>query len=446
MSIFDISLVGIVSFIGIVVITIRKPLVDSITNPVVYVLFAHVYFLGIVPVSLENKLFLEVLLLISFIVFIFSLSAGYKFGQITFLNQRYFYKSVEGENSLHSKSDSYLIKTVGFVICWSLFSTIYNAYVFGGIEYSLVRMYYFQPINAHNKLLFLFDRVGSKLALCAICAITYLSVRYNKSWKFMYLAFLFFCFAVIPTGSRGNIIIALLVMIMGFFMAYRSQRYINPLLSKRSFVLIILVLICFQIFNVMTLNRNTNLIEENIAFQTLDTKMQYTVNTVDEVPIIVKYIDRIVEQYGTSRDYIYGHTFYSIAVNLIPRSIWSEKPIGIGRILAINDSGNVDTPVSFAASYSGEGWANGGWIGMVAVSIFAGFVTGFLCRFCDALRDRMDNLLDLIKFVLFFNGTIMFIRGDMLSGWAASIYPIVLFYIILICVNKMKWLLVRISN
>ena len=147
--------------------------------------------------------------------------------------------------------------------------------------------------------------------------------------------------------------------------------------------------------------------------------------------ILNEKVGRCLELFGNDgQDYLWGHTFYSIAVNPIPREWWPGKPIGFGRLLALEDFESREygqaelAGTSFAAGLAGEGYANGGLAGVVVMSIAFGLICGLAGKIA-LVAFRSDNAIHVGLGLLYLQAATAFVRGDMLSAWGGSIYPIV---------------------
>ncbi|PMG97744.1 hypothetical protein [Vibrio breoganii] len=429
-EISDISLIGLLSCIIIIFGLFKKGLYQSLVDPKYYILLMHVYFLGVVPYELENKLLIEILLLISFVIFYFSFSLSSSAVHTYFL--RTVTLKVTDENDfLKNARVGFLLL---FIILWVLFTTIYNAYIFGGLERSLIRFYILKPVNETSFLFNFLDRIGAKLSIAAVFCISLICTKRNCNHGLIFLSVVVVSVGVVPLGTRGNLILLLFSVLVGIGMAKSVSKYKArmPLLT----FIFTTVFISF-LFVFLTNNRTVNLIENESILFSNELNSSY-VETSKDVPIVVKYIDITIDDYGVNRDFQYAHTLYAILSNPIPRKYWGNKPVGFGKILATNINNDPDTPISFAASYSGEGWFNGGVIGVVFMSIFAGSVSGVLRSMSLIQTLNGVTIFSLLKYMLFFSSSLMFVRGDMLSGWTSAIYPIVVLYLFSFAFNNFR--------
>lgn len=91
--------------------------------------------------------------------------------------------------------------------------------------------------------------------------------------------------------------------------------------------------------------------------------------------------------------------------NPIPRFVWPDKPEALGVIL--QDQMNV--PANLGPGIIGHGWAEGGWIGVVAYAVFFGVLVGVIDR---AHTERCRNPFFLAVFGSGLGNVIALPRGD----------------------------------
>jgi hypothetical protein len=159
--------------------------------------------------------------------------------------------------------------------------------------------------------------------------------------------------------------------------------------------------------------------------------------------ILNEKVARCLELFGNdNRPFLWGYTFYSIAVNLVPRELWPGKPVGFGRLLALEDFESSDNGqaevlgTSYAAGLAGEGYANGGLLGVVVMSMAFGVVCGFAGKIA-LVAFRSDNAVHMGVGLLYLQAASGFVRGDMLSAWDTSVYPIVASTVALAIVGRL---------
>lgn len=89
----------------------------------------------------------------------------------------------------------------------------------------------------------------------------------------------------------------------------------------------------------------------------------------------------VSENYGGERPFAYLYSPMAMIVNPIPRAVWHEKPVGWGKRLAEEMFGSPRwATFSTAAGVAGEGWANGGWVGIFVAGMMFGIVAALVRR------------------------------------------------------------------
>lgn len=84
---------------------------------------------------------------------------------------------------------------------------------------------------------------------------------------------------------------------------------------------------------------------------------------------------------GRSRERPYGETFAVAALAQVPRTLWSEKPVGFGAKLTEELRPQlVPSGHSMAALHAGEWYYNFGWIGLILMVPAVGLSVGYLDR------------------------------------------------------------------
>lgn len=184
-------------------------------------------------------------------------------------------------------------------------------------------------------------------------------------------------------------------------------------------------------------------------------KIEYSLNKGNkrdpfDITIFIEYC---VTNFGKKHEYLIMHTPLTMIVNLIPRSMWYNKPVGFGLILAQYSHGysrNMDDVIkaatrktnktSFAAGLTGEGYANGGTLGVVFLSFFIGWITGILgnmAKFAFLNNSIFVNVFGIV----FFQASTSFVRGAMLDAWSGSVYPIVILILLIYFALNLKFLI-----
>ncbi|MBX3385215.1 MAG: hypothetical protein KF768_01445 [Phycisphaeraceae bacterium] len=105
-------------------------------------------------------------------------------------------------------------------------------------------------------------------------------------------------------------------------------------------------------------------------------QLAYTDTSIRTLFIIENYPDRYEHIPGNGAGLFFGMP--------IPRSIWPDKPEGLGLILRTQ----MDELANLGPGIIGHGWAEGGLIGVVGYALFFGLLTGAIDR---VIRERAWN-------------------------------------------------------
>jgi oligosaccharide repeat unit polymerase len=146
----------------------------------------------------------------------------------------------------------------------------------------------------------------------------------------------------------------------------------------------------------------------------------------------VKYVDNNSVAFG--KQFLGGILFW------IPRSIWTDKPIGSGQLVAEN-SGYVFTNLS--SPLWAEGYINFGLLGVILLFFIYGYIIGKLQQ--SFIESNKITISCLVPFISAYQ--IFFLRGEFLV--VISFMSSFVFYALVgsyFCSHKKKWPLRIISN
>ena len=127
----------------------------------------------------------------------------------------------------------------------------------------------------------------------------------------------------------------------------------------------------------------------------------------------------------------------------VPRVVMPNKKVSFGYVLnGVKQRGRIAKAndlvfpgaINWAAGLAGEGWANGGLLGVVFYALLFGLYSGF----CSKMYYRLFKCatpLSLLFGLLFFQMTFNFIRGDLLAGYVQGLYPLVIITILFCAVR-----------
>lgn len=205
--------------------------------------------------------------------------------------------------------------------------------------------------------------------------------RKNVGW----LVYLFIVMVSIIEGSTGLLVSIPIQLGVSFVFKYLLQGQIKNI-NRLFLIMLILLPVAITITSYIRIARaGSSEIASLVTGRTFDALE----NTV-----------RIVSYYSPATT-LGIHTFiYPLTANLIPRKIWTAKPVGVGRQIMWDIYGAPeDTPVSFAPGFLGEIYLDFGYIVGIWVFGFFGCLVKLLDEMIDfSKRKRIQGLL--IFFIL----------------------------------------------
>ena len=107
-----------------------------------------------------------------------------------------------------------------------------------------------------------------------------------------------------------------------------------------------------------------------------------------------------------------GKQLLGVILFWVPRSIWKEKPIGSGTLLA--ERADL-TYSNIAMNYFGEGYINFGYIGIVLFIIFIAYINA---RFDKLYWNYREKNYFVVFYLIMLSMEIFILRGDLMSSFA----------------------------
>lgn len=299
----------------------------------------------------------------------------------------------------------------------------------------------FYTVRFNDEALWLsrFLPILSSLSIAALFLLR-ITIVANRD-RFVSGVFWILCFLIITvqfsSGTRGYILaVPICVLLADACVATRinGKRFLSM-----SFVIILGITVSLvtilSIIRGQSYNSLSDLLNALSSFSSEDVhegrkQMVGGGNISDEIKFCLNY-------YGQSTPFITLHTPWSMFINFIPRELWSTKPVGFGKLLAESKGFHPDNPTSLAAGLAGEGYANGGWLGIVCLSLFIGVICGAASGLAFGMFLHGGNI-HLILALTLMNFSTGFVRGDMLSAWG-RVYPIIFLIFFFFCMKKIKF-------
>ncbi len=143
-----------------------------------------------------------------------------------------------------------------------------------------------------------------------------------------------------------------------------------------------------------------------------------------------------VEFFPRHVDFLYGYSFYGLVSSVVPRILWPEKPVGVGKLASILYDRNPDS--SIGPSLVGELYANFGTLGSLFGMVLFGAVVGSVCRWYG--RQRGDGAA-LVVYIQLLWSMAAEVRGDILDATYPLFYhllPVVLVFSVVTRLNRAR--------
>ena len=275
-----------------------------------------------------------------------------------------------------------------------------------------------------GKISFLFYNYFFKPLIFFISLIVLVQKKYQqkKYHTFFIVAILFLALILnFPTGSARFYIFALIVSL-----------YVTVLMKPHAQSYIFIIYLVFGIFFSSFLDIFRRLSNFNFDFNfDFNYFFKGHFDAYENFILTVKY----TVLHGLE----YGHTFLSSVLFFVPRSIWPEKDIGSGAMIAksyISKIYQIDND-NIANPFIAEWYLNFSFFGVILGAILYGYFAGRIDKYfkLKTLNKSFENDILLI-FYGFFVGIYFFhLRGDFMSSYAYTIGSFVAYLVALKLMN-----------
>ena len=347
-------------------------------------------------------------------------------------------------------SSSTQIRLVICVLFFVIFNLYVNSIIYGSLDYALTRFYVRQALSSVPSYYVTLMGLMTGLAALFIFVLRLSNTLFSQSRIPYYICVILFLIVTVPGGSRGMVMMLLFITVLADLIA--SIKYKIPW-RKSIFSFSSIIVLCVSVFFFFFLsfirgsevNNVSDLLVELNSFELEEGREHYTEGETDLMMSDYYYT---CEQFGTNKPFLpLWSSASAVIFNWIPRTFWHDKPVGFGRRLAMAKTGRDYTDnilatsgivvSSFAVGICGEGWANGGLIGVMFYSVIMGIYGGVLIRLYRFLFAQ-NGYVPLVLAFLFYQASGSYIRGDLLSGITQGLYPIIILSILLFVYSKLK--------
>jgi hypothetical protein len=422
------------AIVGVAVCIMQTGLRRSILNPYLFVCLSYFTFFGFPLDDPEYALVVDLMHLLAFSCFTIAFframtGPGHK---ITRLLRHIWPPLRNAGTSISPLSQRATIYLAFLAVAYAALDLWLNSLGYGGLSRALVRFYVLLPESVASLWLSRISTWLSRVSVVVVFALRLNYALYGRGRLAMWLALLTGLVVAFPTGSAGKFIQPVLVCVIADILAALHQnRSLRPHLDM---VAVGTLAVC----GAMLLHVIRGTPFESVS-QVVGSVTQEREGMPDSLLSAATHAHGMVSEdtalcirtFGRSEDFIPGHTLYTIIVNPIPREIWPSKPIAFGRVVGQIKRGEYGNPSakaqgwSIAAGLAGEGYANGGYLGIIILSLLVGHLCGKAAKaarvgFCT--RSYPILIISLLLYRL----SIMFVRGDVHSAWTQTLYPLLL--------------------
>lgn len=418
----------------------------SVVDPLLYMNIVFIFFFGLTE-KIELSETSELLLLLSYLIFVFTVLITRKLGHkkiINFINRKNAIFHKFSIKPLKSKQQLYLFLVI---LLYVILDFSFNTWLYGSFDKAVTRFYYRQPDKEDvptflTILLFSLYSVSSLI----IFVLSYNTARFKTTSLYLNLSFFALAIAAFPRGTRGAIVSLLIIIILANIIVIIKNNknvvkglFLNIKLLFPASIVLLSFLALSSIRNKQI--DNLEMLQSTISEMSIS-ESQNDYNSAEEDLLLIDY-NRCIETFGTSVDFLpLDYTLKAVLLNPIPRSLWKNKPVGFGVALTEVKFGgrNFDSEYlarykwSNAAGIAGEGWANQGIFGLILYSFLMGLYSGVLTKVVDNFL-LSDNYVSLLIALLCFLACLLTVRGDILSAITQGFYPLLFFLLILFFVK-----------
>lgn len=414
----------------------------AITDPFFCMNMIFLFFFGIKQ-DLELDENQELLLLLSFIIFMTT---------VFIVRRRPHKKIVNFINNKNAAFHKFAIKPLLprqqfylflIVLLYVVLDFSFNTWLYGSFDKAATRFYSRLP-EKEDVPSFLTIILFSLYSLSSLIlfVLSYNNARFKTSSLYLNLSFFALALAAFPRGTRGAIISLLIIIILAnIIVSIRNNSFgFKKLFLNIKFLFPAgIVLLMFLALSSIRNKRIDNLEMLQTTISEMDfSQSQKEYNSVEGDLLLTDY-NKCIDTFGSTVDFLpLDYTLRAVLFNPIPRSLWKDKPVGFGVALTEVKFGGqnfdyqhlAEHKWSNAAGVAGEGWANGGILGLILYSLLMGLYAGLLTKIVDTFL-LSDNYVSLLIALLCFLGSLLTIRGDILAGITQGLYPILFFLVIL---------------
>ncbi len=335
-----------------------------------------------------------------------------------------------------------LIYLIFITILYVIFDIYLNSIIYGSLQRALLRFYSIQMVDSSygtikNLLSFLY-----KLVLGILFIFRFYGDVFKKNSNIVIICAIILSIIAIPRGSRGAVVSPFVTLIIADLLA---NRFYHASLKKHIIQYATFFCIGISCFLILTVVRSTkfNSFEDLISIVESTSLQQGADEFAErEGELMIADTKLCFETFGSKVEFLSPfYTIHSIGISFIPRVLYPTKPVSFGLFInaikernfsGLKEPSSLYYPgaTDWAAGVAGEGWANGGIIGIFLYSVIFGFIAGKSARYYYILIVKRNGIALLLA-LLFFSTTNCFIRGGLQSTLTPVLYTIIIVLILL---------------
>lgn len=225
-----------------------------------------------------------------------------------------------------------------------------------------------------------------KAAIPALCGVILAQRRRFSTGKVVtaFLLAMFVLFDGFSSGTR-NVFLLYFVTFLAAFLVY------SPRLSSLKLVLIgaACAITAFVAMVVMLQTRGEVRQASMVDLRTGQEAVFIDMNLVN--------VAQLIEAFPARYSYLGFEIPYSMVIRPIPRALWPGKPEGLS--VGIEDAlGGVGDYMTLSATFVGEFWMAGGWLGVALGSLALGSIAGWWNSFAARADTQLKMMIYLVGF------------------------------------------------
>lgn len=418
----------------IFIIKIKGNIFVLLVAPLFYILITFYNFFGSYR-TIEFTLKDNAILLVSFSIFLFCYGVGKRHKIDGFYNKliRFSHRRNTSGKILTTKKAVWGF--FGLCVFYVVIDLIVNSLIYGSFERALLRFYStdledFSYATYRNYLSVLFQLMGA-----LVFVFRFFGVIHHQKSRLLLVCVTLLMLIAIPRGSRGAVMWPALMLV---FADVFAKRFYNVSIKRsiKQYVILgcgaMLAFFFLTAFRSIQFKSFDDLVEVSKLFSIKDAAEGYSER---EGEIMIYDTKVVFDRFGNDVEFLpVTYTASSMLISWIPRSLYPEKPVSFGLMIhALKENSDIQKigtrpyelyypgSIDWASGLAGEGWANGGWMGVVLYAAVMGFFSGI----CSKLFFHLiisQNYLNVILAMQFFNMSWCFIRGSLQSQITPAIY------------------------